>query len=253
MSGERQTISRTRPVRPEPNRPPAHRRRPDRPLQLPLRPAHRGRFHPQDRGYRPGAVARRIYRGDPGKHDLAGVNVGRGPGVSEQARRPVPRGRRPARGRKEGLPLLLQQRAARGKAQARRGAQGKADVRRHLPGQGPARPGRALRGPLPLSSGRCHRVQRPHQGAYRLREQGAGRPDHPPLRRLPDLQPHRRRGRYGHGASPTSYGATTTSTTRPARSRYSRPSATRCPPSPTSPSCSGPTAPGSPSATGQSR
>src|SRR6266446_2375293 len=40
-----------RPLRPQPHRPPPRRRRPDRPVQLVVRPPPRRRLHPPDRGY----------------------------------------------------------------------------------------------------------------------------------------------------------------------------------------------------------
>ena len=80
------------PLRALADRLPAHRRRPDRALQLALRPPRRRHLPAQDRGHRPRPLDARGDGGDPRRPDLARPRLGRRADQPVRARRPPRRG-----------------------------------------------------------------------------------------------------------------------------------------------------------------
>ena len=75
------------PLRSQPHRLPAHRRRPHRALQLGVRAPPRRQVHPAHRGHRPRALDAGIGAGHPRRDALARPRLGRGPVLPDAAPR----------------------------------------------------------------------------------------------------------------------------------------------------------------------
>ena len=146
------------PLRSQPHRLPAHRRRAHRALLLGLRAPARRQVRPAHRGHRPGALHRGLGEGDPRRHEVARPGLGRGPVLPDAAPRALPGSRGAADRRGQGLPLLGDEGGTRRDA---RGSSARAARSRATTGAGgPERAkaaGLAARGPAagdPLSHAR---------------------------------------------------------------------------------------------------
>ena len=189
------------PFRPQPDRFPAHRRRPHRAVLLPGGAPPRRPVHPARRGHRPRAQHPGRDRRDPDGDGLAGPGVRRRPDLPDPAPGPLPRGGREDGRRRQGLLRLRNPRRARRHARRRHGRQGEAALQRLLP-----RPQRAVprrpepRHPLQEPDRRQRGVRRQDQGPHRVEQRRTRRPGDLPSRRLPHLQLRRggRRPRHGH-------------------------------------------------------
>ena len=207
---------RPHPLRSQPHRLSAHRRRPHRPVLLGLCPPPRRQVHPAHRGYRRRALDAGGGAGDSRRHALAGPGARRRPVLPDAAHGSL-QGSDRSRCWPPARPITATRRRKNSSAARRAGgAQGKAALRRPLAARSRARRCRRRRPACRRwcassnPDGRRRRLGRSGQGPHRDRQRRTRRLHHRPRRRHADLQLLRRASTTGTWASPTSSAATTT-------------------------------------------